>query len=406
VEKQLKDLNVEFSTDLVVEVIDSLEMEPNKSLIFFRWLQESGSFEHGQRSYIAAARILSKEDHTQKFWRLVNEMRDAGHELDKENYVRLLEHFVKRRMMKDAVDLYEFAMGGRIKPSVHDCTFLLKKIVVSSELDMELFLKVVRCFKAYGNSLTDANLNAVVKSLTSAGKMAECNRIVTAMKETGYHPGSSVQCKIAYKLSRGGETSEALHFAENGGDSRHLSDHKTWLAIIEGHCFSKNVDAACSSLREMVDKVGSAGSGRALDLVTDLYCRDDRPLDGFEFLLEMVKEKGLTPWHTTYKKLTSELLYKKLYREALDVMSVMKSQGYPPYLKVFLKYLSKVGSADDAIEFTRAMTSKRSPATSVYLRLFDRYLNAGRESEAQDLLSKCPRYIRNHADVLNLFASN
>jgi hypothetical protein len=37
--------------------------------------------------------------------------------------------------------------------------------------------------------------------------------------------------------------------------------------------------------------------------------------------------------------------------------------------------------------------------------LFEAFFNAKRHSEAQDFLSKCPVFIRNHADVLTLFCS-
>lgn len=49
------------------------------------------------------------------------------------------------------------------------------------------------------------------------------------------------------------------------------------------------------------------------------------------------------------------------------------------------------------------MTSKTFPSTSVVLRMFEAFFQARRHGEAQDFLYKCPGYIRNHADVLNLF---
>ncbi|KAK6154949.1 hypothetical protein DH2020_009197 [Rehmannia glutinosa] len=104
VEKELQDMNVRYSSDLVTRVLENLEMEPNKALIFFRWVQESGHFKHDERSFNAMARVLGDEDHSQKFWRFVNEMRSEGHEMERETYVHVLERFVKRKMIKDAVD--------------------------------------------------------------------------------------------------------------------------------------------------------------------------------------------------------------------------------------------------------------------------------------------------------------
>ncbi|KAI3452151.1 hypothetical protein Pfo_008816 [Paulownia fortunei] len=405
VEKQLQELDVEFSSDLLTRVLENLKMEPNKALIFFRWVQESGAFRHDQQSYNAMARVLGKEDHSQKFWRIVNEMRSEGHEMERETYVHILEQFVKRKMIKDAVDLYEFAMIGGNKPSVQDCTFLLKKIVVSKELDMDLFSKVMGVFKANGNVLTNANLDAIIKSLTSVGRMTECNRILAAMEEAGYVPSGPSQCKIAFKLSSGGKTGEALEFMENMVASWHISDYRTWVSLVKGWCVDRNLDEASNSFRDMVEKEGASCAGHALDMLVGTYCRKNRPLDAYKFVLEMVNDKGVSPRHTTYKALTSKLLDKKHFIEALDVMSMMKNQGYPPDLDSFVEYLSRTGSAEDAITFSQAMTSKRFPATSVFLQLFEAYLKAGRQTEAQDFLSKCPRYIKNHADVLNLFCS-
>ena len=39
------------------------------------------------------------------------------------------------------------------------------------------------------------------------------------------------------------------------------------------------------------------------------------------------------------------------------------------------------------------------------LRVFEALFKAARQNEAQDLLSKCPGYVRNNADVLSLFCS-
>ncbi|KAK6129118.1 hypothetical protein DH2020_037134 [Rehmannia glutinosa] len=400
VEKELQGMNVRYSSDLVTRVLDNLEMEPNKALIFFRWIQESRHFKHDERSFNAMARVLGNEDHSQKFWRFANEMRSEGHEMETETYVHVLERFVKRKMIKDAVDLYEFAMIGANKPSAQDCTFLLKKIVVSKELDMDLFLKVVRVFKANGYVLTNANLDAVMKSLTSVGRMTECNKILVAMEEAGYVPSGSSRRKIAFKLSSGGKTDEALEFVNHMA----APDYRTWESLVKGYCVARDLDEASNSFRKMVEKEGPSCAGHALDTLIGTYCRKNRPVDAYKFVLEMVNDRGVTPWHSTYKALTSKLLAKKTFQEALMVMDMMKDHGYPPDLDSFVQYLSRTGSAEEATVFLQAMTVKTFPATPVFLRLFEAYFKAGRQNEAQDFLSKCPGYIKNHADVLNLFA--
>ncbi|KAL6572818.1 hypothetical protein OROHE_002294 [Orobanche hederae] len=405
VEKQLQELDVKYSSDLVTSVLRNLERETNKALIFFRWVQESGLFKHDVRSFNAMARILGKEDQSPKFWKFVNEMRGEGHDMERETYVHILDQFVDRKMIKDAVDLYEYAMIGGNKPSAHDCTFLLKKIVVSKELDIGLFMKVMGIFKANGDILTDANLDAVIKSLVSVGRLTECNRILLAMEEAGYVPSGSAQSKVAFMLSSGGKTGEALDFINNMVASKHIHDYRAWESLVRGLCAARDLKEASNSFRDMVEKEGPNCARHALDVLIGTYCQKNKPMDAYKFVSEMITDKGVSPWHSTYKTLTSKLLAKKHFKEALGVMGIMKNQGYPPDLDSFVEYLSRKGSAEEAVEFAQAMTSKRFPSASVFIQLFEAYLKAGRQTEAQDFLSKCPQYIKNHADILNLLCS-
>ncbi|CAN4082771.1 unnamed protein product [Withania somnifera] len=405
VEKQLQEPKFEFSSELISMVLEKLECEANKALIFFRWVEESGLFKHNEQTFNAITRVLGREDSSEKFWKLVDEMRTAGFEMERETYIRVLDNFVKRKMIKDAVDLYEFAIVGINKPSSLDCTFLLKKIVVSEELDLALFSKVLRVFTESGNSLTGANLDAILKSLISVDRFGECNKILKAMGDAGFTPSHNQQRKIAFNLGIGEKDKESNEFMNYIESTVSISKSKTWTSLIQGYCEAGDLAKASDAFEMMVEKEGSSHAGYALELLVSLYCRKKRAIHAFELVEKMVYEKELPVWHPTYKLLMRKLLAQRGFGEALRVLHFMKSQGYPPFLDPFIKYLPKTGSADDALAFTSAMTNKKFPSTSVFLNLFEAYFKAGRRSEAQDFLAICPRYIRNHADVLNLFCS-
>ncbi|KAB5519243.1 hypothetical protein DKX38_023562 [Salix brachista] len=82
-----------------------------------------------------------------------------------------------------------------------------------------------------------------------------------------------------------------------------------------------------------------------------------------------------------------------------------RGHGIPPHIDPFFEFVSKSGTGDDAIAFLNSMTTKKFPSISVALHLFKALFKAQRHDEAQDFLSKCPIYIQNRADVLNLFCS-
>ncbi|KAE8701113.1 enoyl-CoA hydratase/isomerase family protein [Hibiscus syriacus] len=89
----------------------------------------------------------------------------------------------------------------------------------------------------------------------------------------------------------------------------------------------------------------------------------------------------------------------------LSLLGLKKNDGFPPFVDPFIEYVSRSGSSDDAITFLESVTWKKFPSMSVVLCVFEAFLKAARQNEAQDLLSKCPSYVRNDADVLNLFCS-
>ncbi|TKY64992.1 Pentatricopeptide repeat-containing protein [Spatholobus suberectus] len=247
--------------------------------------------------------------------------------------------------------------------------------------------------------------DAVLKSLTSVGRTGEWNKVLKEMEDCGFVASGNLQSKIAFKLSAAGKKEQAHEFVNRIEESGSNPDHKTWESLIQGHCVAGNLDKAFDSFKEMVEKEGIASAGYTFDVLMNSYCQMNRAVDACKILCRLVNEKQLKPWHSTYKLLVTKLLVQGGFADALNILGLMKTQGFPPFTDPFVEHLSKCGSGDDAVLFLKAMTSKRFPSTSVFLRMFEAFFKHGRHEEAHNFLSKCPRYIRNHADILNLFCS-
>ncbi|XP_011012716.1 PREDICTED: pentatricopeptide repeat-containing protein At3g02490, mitochondrial-like [Populus euphratica] len=405
VEGEIKHLCAEFSSDLVKIVLEHLVMEPVKALIFFRWIEDSELCKHDGRSYNAMARVLGREDCIDRFWKVIDEMRSNGFEMERGTFDTVLARFMSRKMIKEAIDLYEFAMTGANKPSAKCCTYLLRKIVVGKQLDMGLFSRVVEIFTGHGNVLTDPMLDAVLKALTNVGKFGECNKVLREMKVAGFVASGNLQRKIAFGLTSAGKNDEANEFVNHMESSGRDLSYKAWASLIEGHCVSGDLEKASDCFKIMVEKKGVSGAGYAIELLVNAYCRKNRAMDACNLLCDYVCHNHLCPWQTTYKVLISKLLVQGVFKDALNLLGLMQSHGIPPHIDPFFEFISKSGTGDDAIAFMNAMTTKKFPSISVALRMFKAFFKAKRHGEAQDFLSKCPIYIRNRADVLNLFCS-
>lgn len=404
VEKQLRDLNVTFTSDMVKMILESLALDPMKALILFRWLEESGLFKHDQQTYNAVAKVLGREDCIDRFQKIVEEMKSSQFEMEGETFHVVLGRFCKRRMIEEAVNLYEFAMSGSNKPLENCGTFMLKRIVTAKKLDMGLFSRAVKIYTYGGNLLTDSTLSAVLKSLTSVGRVGECTKVLEAMEEVGYVASDDLRSKIVFLLNNAGKKDQAIKFVDKEEVPRYTSGQKTRKTLIMGLCRVGDFNEAYDHLRKMVRSEGVDSACSPLDSIVDTYCKRNKAVDAWKMLHNLVSESQVKPWHTTYQMLITNLLAQGGFSDALKVLEMMKGHGFPPFTDPFIAYVSKSGSGDDAIGFLRA-TTKRFHSTSLFLRVFEAYFKARRRDEAQNFLSKCPGFIRNHPDVLNLFLS-
>ncbi|CAH8387705.1 unnamed protein product [Eruca vesicaria subsp. sativa] len=412
VEKEIRDLNVEFGSDLVKMIVESLDEEPTKALLFFRWVDESGLFKHDEKSYNAVARVLGREKFLDRFQNIIGEMRSGGYEVEIETYATVSTRFCQSKLIEEAVDLFETAMAGSDsnKPTSHCFTLLLKKIVTAKVLDMELFSRAVEAFTVNDRELTDDMMKSVLKSLTSVDRVAQSNEVLKAMKKGGYLPSSDLQSMIASKLSHKGKKDEAdelIDFLEASGTNL---DGKAMASLVVGYCDSGDLKEALVSFEKMVGKEGVSYADQAFEKLVHAYCNNNQARDAYKLLCAKVKQNQLKPLHTTYKFLVSNLLTKKVaseggFEEALSLLPMMKDHGFPPFVDPFMNYFSKTGTSSEAYSFLKAITSYHFPSISVVMRVFETMMKSARHSEAQDLLSLCPDYIRNDPDVLELFYS-
>ncbi|KAJ4959998.1 hypothetical protein NE237_019908 [Protea cynaroides] len=404
VEKKLEQLGLSLSENTMLSVLKELRAHPLKALRFFRWAANHLGYKHSTVTYNAILRVLRWVESIEEFWNMVREMKDAGHEIDLDTYIKLSRQFQKSKMMKDAVELYELMMDGPYKPSVQDCSVLLRSISLTGIPDLDLVYRVVKKYEAAGHLLSKAVYEGIHRALTSVGKFDEAEKILETMKNAGYEPDNITYSQLVYGLCKAGRLEEACKTLDEMEACGCVPDLKTWTILIKGHCMAGEVDKALTCFTTMIGKNCDADAD-LLEVMVNGLCSKNK-LDGaYALVVEMVDKARLRPWQATYKLLIQRLLGQGKLEEALKLLLLMKKHNFPPFPEPFAQYIGKFGTVEDAKEFLKALSVKAYPSTSAYLYLFKSFFKEGRDSEAQDLLYKCPHHIRNHADILNLFGS-
>ncbi|KAK9108227.1 hypothetical protein Syun_024238 [Stephania yunnanensis] len=405
VEKKLGEIELSLTDNSMVKILRDLKGHPLKALGFFRWVSEHLGFKNNVITYNAIARILGREETIEKFWEMIEEMKSAGHDMDIDTYIKLSRQFQKNKMIEDAVKLYEFMLDGPYKPSVQDCSALLRKISLSTTPDLNLVFRVVKKYEATGHSLSKAVYDGIHRSLTSVGRFDEAEKILDNMKNAGYEPDNITYSQLVYGLCKARRFDEACKVMDEMETIGCVPDIKTWTILIQGHCYAGEVDEALKCFTKMLEKNCDADAD-LLEVLVSALCSKRRVDGAYTLLIEMVKKARLRPWQATFKDLISKLLGERKLDEALNLLRMMKKHNFPPFAEPFVEYISKSGTVDDAKEFLSALTVKQYPSSSAYAHILQSFIREGRQSEAQDLLYKCPHHIRNHSDIVKLFGSS
>ncbi|CAB4280691.1 unnamed protein product [Prunus armeniaca] len=404
IEKELGELKITLSDNFIVRVLKELRICPSKALSFFHWVGQSSGYEHNTITYNAVARILAQADSIGEFWSVIEEMKGAGHELDLDTYIKITRQFQKSKMMEDAVKLYELMMDGPYKPSVQDCSMLLRSISASDKPDLDMVFRVAKKFESAGNTLSKAVYDGIHRSLTSAGSFDEAEKITKVMRNAGYEPDNITYSQLVFGLCKAKRLEEACKVLDEMEANGCVPDIMTWTILIQGHCAANEVDTALICFAKMIEK-GCDADADLLDVLINGFLKQRKIEGAYKLLIEMVNMTRLRPWQATYKNLIENLLEVRKLDEAFALLHLMKKQSYPPYPEPFVQYISKFGSVEDAAEFFKALSVKEYPSSAAYVHVFKSFFKEGRDSEAKELLYKCPHHIRKLGEISKLFGS-
>lgn len=326
VERQLQGMKLPLSDhNFVIRVLNGLKEHPLKAFSFLRWV--GGCYKHSTVTYNAALRILARPSSVAEFWSVVDEMKEAGHEVDFDTYIKVSRQFQMSRMMIEAVKLYEFMTDGPFKPSVEDCSLLLKSLSAGPSPDLDLVYRVSRKYESTGKPLSKAVYDGIHRYLTSVARFDEAGDTMKAMRDAGYQPDNITYSQLVFGLCKARRLEEACGVLDQMEADGLFPDVKTWTVLIQGYFKNNEVDKAFAFFENMLEKGLVIDSG-LLDVMVGMFLSQNRIEEACKFLKEKVKNANVKPWRTTYKGVIDKLHEINKGEEALDLVQMMKKQNY------------------------------------------------------------------------------
>ncbi|XP_027125844.1 pentatricopeptide repeat-containing protein At3g48250, chloroplastic-like [Coffea eugenioides] len=340
---------------------------------------------------------------------MFKEMKDAGYVIDTDTYVQVMREFRMRKMVKDAVELFEHRMNSPFQYLSNECSLLLHAIASAVDPDLDLMSRVVKKYEAAGYCLLKSDYEGIHCCLLSAGKFDEAEQIIRTMNRAGYEPSSIIHKQLIFGLCKARRLEEAIELLDEMEAQGCIPVVETaMIAVMRCCCDIDGVDKAFLWFGKMVKKGFDADAG-LLDVLVNGFLKEKRVIEGYQFLVEMVDKARVAPRHATLKNLIEELLGERRLEEALNLLRLIQKRNYEPDPEPFIQYISKFGSVEGAWVFLRTLSKKQSKKHVSVLGcqlVFQSFFNEGRRSEAEELFCKCPRYIHKNPALRVLFSSS
>ncbi|KAK8958769.1 Pentatricopeptide repeat-containing protein [Platanthera guangdongensis] len=289
IERRLGYLKLSLSEEFVAKIIRDLRNYHPKVLDYFVWASKMPNYRHGSIAHNARARVLGHEESIDSFWTLVRGMNRWRHDMDIYKYVKITQQFLKRNMMKDAVELCEFMMDGPYKLAFQDCDMILRQISLSPIPDLELVFRAVKKYESAGYSFSKVVYDGIHRSLTSTPKFKESMEIMKNMRQEGYELDNITYSQLLYGLCKAKRFDDACNILDEMEAGGCRPDLKTWMVLIQGYCFADEVDGALECLTKMIAKNCDADPD-LVDVLVKGLCSKNSTKGAYTLMVEMINE--------------------------------------------------------------------------------------------------------------------
>ncbi|KAJ6688246.1 hypothetical protein OIU74_016875 [Salix koriyanagi] len=91
-------MRIVLTDNFVIRVLKELRSYPVKALRFFQWVDRREGYQHNTVTYNALMRVLGRDDSIKEFWSAVDEMKNAGYEMDIDTYIKISRQFQKNQV--------------------------------------------------------------------------------------------------------------------------------------------------------------------------------------------------------------------------------------------------------------------------------------------------------------------
>ncbi|XP_008442952.3 putative pentatricopeptide repeat-containing protein At5g06400, mitochondrial [Cucumis melo] len=390
IKKALENCSVEFSPELVIEILRKCSLDGCAAFHFFAWVGKQPGYNHTTETYNMAIKVAGLGKDFKHMRSLFYEMRRRGCSITPYTWTIMIMQYARAGLTEIALKSFEEMKESNIKPNANTYKYLIMSLCESKRMKVDesitLFQEMIHSEYIPDKELLETYLGCLCK----LSRLSDARRCIDHLRKVGFSIPLIYSLYIR-ALCRARKLDEALTLLQEViGDERSKLDSYIYGSLVHGLLQTGRTEEALAKMNSM-KQVGINPTVHVYTSFIVYSFKEKQTRRALEILAKMLQE-GCEPSLATYSAIVHGYMNMGKVCEAWKVFNYMKKNGPSPDFKAYTMLISclcKAGRSEEALEILSEMLNNGIAPSSVNFRTVIFGLNReGKHVLARDVLQQ------------------
>ncbi|KAK7345203.1 hypothetical protein VNO77_15779 [Canavalia gladiata] len=368
IQQNLEKSTIQFSPELVMEILRNCYMHGRSVLKFFSWVGKQTGYRHAAESYNMVIKIAGCGKDFKHMRSLFFEMRRNSYPITPETWTIMIMLYGRTGLTEMAMNCFKEMKADGYIPSRSTYKYLIIAFCGRKGRKVDDALKIYGEMISAGYVPDKELLETYLGCLCEVGRLLEARRCTDSLKKHGYTAPLSYSLFIR-ALCRAGRVEEALALLAEVEAEKSSLEQLTCGSLVHGLLRKGRLEEALAK----VDAMKQKGITPTIHVYTSLvvhFFKENQVGKAIETFEEML-QSGYEPNIVTYSALIRGYMNLGRPIDAWNIFYRMKIKGPFPDFKtysMFLTCLCKVGRSEEAMHLISEMLDSGIVPSTVNFR--------------------------------------
>ncbi|KAK9289825.1 hypothetical protein L1049_007985 [Liquidambar formosana] len=389
IQEALEECSVQFTPELVVEILRRCALHGYAALCFFSWVGKQPGYSHTTETYNIAIKISGCGKDFKHMRSLFYDMRRKGCLITSDTWTIMIMQYGRAGLTEIALRNFEEMKANGCKPTGSTYKYLIIILCRKKGRKVDEAIKTFQEMLRAGYILDKELVETYLGCLCEVGKLLDARRCTESLCKLGFTTPLSYSLYIR-ALCRAGKVEEALALVDEVGEERMTLDQYTFGSLVHGLLQKGRLDEALAK----VDAMKLVGIYPTVHVYTSLIVHffKEKELGRALEIFKKMQEEGCEPTIVTYSALIRGYMNMGKVTDAWNVFNRIKLKGPLPDFKtysMFISCLCNVGRSEEALQLISSMLDNGIVPSTVNFRTVFYGLNReGKQNLAQTVLKQ------------------